>query len=140
MRAVWALPVLAALAACMDARSPDTLAGQRLEVGDQRLIGNIPIVIHGMSVTVPGVDCDRRGFPVQVLELSADQATARREWAFAAAFNQSMAGNPYYSAAECEPRGSETESYAGPAMEGELTAESFPQTETFEQIFGFEVP
>ena len=140
MRAAAALSLFVALTACMDARSPDTLAGQRLEVGDQRLIGYVPVVIHGMTVTVPGLECDRRGFPIQVLEPSADPATVRRELAFAVAFNQSMARSPYYSAAECEPRGSETEVYVGSAVDGELTAESFPPTEGFLQIFGVPVP
>ena len=140
MRAAAALLLVVTLTACMDAKSPDTLAGQRLEVGDQRLIGYVPVVIHGMAVTVPGLKCDRRGFPIQVLEPSADPATVRRELAFVVAFNQSMALNPYYSAAECEPRGSQAEAFYGSAMEGDLTAESFPPTETFQQIFGFAAP
>jgi hypothetical protein len=129
----------AMLAGCADPRAPDTLAGQRLEVGDQRLIGYLPAIIHGPAFGVPGVRCEPPGFPLQILEPGPDAATARRELAFVSAFNQAMIGNIHYTAAACEPFSQGEDWGLGSAGEQQVGSKP-PPTETFEQIFGFPAP
>ncbi|MFN3931376.1 MAG: hypothetical protein ACK4JY_06455 [Brevundimonas sp.] len=134
-----------ALVGCADPdpHDPDVLAGQRLEVGDQRLIGYSPLVMDGPLYGVVGVQCEPLGFPVQILEADRDPATAGRELAFASRFNRAMIAQPYYTAAECIPFGpAEGEGLGlGSATEDGLGGSApLPKTETFEQIFGFPAP
>lgn len=126
--------------AAPDPHDPDILAGQRLEVGDQRLIGHAPAVADGPSFGVVGVRCEPLGFPVQILEPDRDPATARRELAFAARFNRAMIAQPYYTAARCETFGSDGQWGLGLAVdEGEGPA-PLPAAEPFDRIFGFPAP
>ncbi|MDY6923637.1 MAG: hypothetical protein SWI22_06725 [Pseudomonadota bacterium] len=131
-----------ALVGCVDPdpHDPDILAGQRLEVGDQRLIGHVPRVIDGPSYGVVGVRCEPLGFPVQIIEPDRDPATARKELAFASRFNRAMIAQPYYTAAECEPFSRGDEPGLGLAVDEGDGPTPFPATETFEQIFGFPAP
>ena len=143
MRAAAMSAALAvALVGCADPdpHHPDILAGQRLEVGDQRLIGHSPAVTDGPSFGVVGVRCETLGFPIQLLEPSPDPATARRELAFASSFNRAMIAQPYYTAAECEPFGTADAWGLGLAVDEVARPAQLPATETFEQIFGFPAP
>ena len=140
MRAAAALSLVLGLTACMDPGSPETLAGQRLEVGDQRLIGQITLMIHGPPYAVIGVKCEEPGFPIQLMDLSRDPEIAKREVAFAVAFNQAMVRNPYYSAAECRAIGTASEVHLADAIDDRTGEAPLPPTESFEQIFGFAAP
>ncbi len=140
MRAVALSGLLAlALAGCMDPKAPATLAGQRLEVGDQRLLAWPVTAADLPAYGVVGVTCETDEFPIQVLEPDRDPATARREFAFAAAFNQAMINNHYYSAAECRAFSAD-----GPALGRvgpEATRVEAPRPgAAFREIFGFEAP
>lgn len=141
MRAA-ALSGLAALvlAGCMDPKAPATLAGQRLEVGDQRLLAWPVTAVDLPAYGVVGATCETGEFPIQVLEPDRDPATARREFAFAAAFNQAMIANRYYSAAECRAFGADGRPALGRVGPEATRVGSSRPGATFRQIFGFEAP
>ncbi|MDZ4109576.1 MAG: hypothetical protein U1E18_08265 [Brevundimonas sp.] len=134
--------LVVALVGCADPdpHDPDILAGQRLEVGDQRLIGHAPAVIHGPSFGVVGVRCEPLGFPIQILEPDRDPARARRELAFVSRFNRAMVAQPYYTAARCEPFGSEDDWGLGLAVDEREGPAPLPAAESFDRIFGFPAP
>lgn len=137
MRAAAVMVTLTVITAgCMDSRSVEHLAAQRLEAGDQRLIGYHPPFMHAPPVSVVGVECEPLGFPIRILEPSRNPATARRELAYASRFNNAMITHTGYTAAECERFGPDGEGYLGAAVSGNETS-TLPTTESFEQIFGF---
>ncbi|WP_143105780.1 hypothetical protein [Brevundimonas viscosa] len=124
----------------MDPKAPETLAGQRLEVGDQRLLAWPATAMDTPAYGVIGVSCEIGEFPIQVLEPDRDPAIARREFAFAAAFNQAMIASPYYSAAECRAFSADGQPALG-RVGPEATRVAAPRLgEDFRQIFGFEAP
>lgn len=144
-RALMSMAFGVALVGCAepDPRDPVILAGQRLEVGDQRLIGYSPVVMDGPLYGVVGVQCEPLGFPVRILEPGRDPATARRELAFASRFNRAMIAQPHYTAAECEPFGPADGAGWGlgsATEEGLGGSAPLPATEPFERIFGFPAP
>jgi hypothetical protein len=131
MRALFALLLLASLMACAEkVTDPRDVGVQRLKAGDQRLIGFIRS--GGTTVTVPGVECDQRAVPIQVLALSADEATMLGEGLFALSFNQQLVLNDAYSGG-CRVGGARTERVVRPA-------DSVPRAESFQEIFGFAPP
>ncbi len=128
------------VAGCMDPKAPETLAGQRLEVGDQRLIAWPVTAVDMSAYGLIGVTCETGEFPVQALEPDRDPAIAGREFAFAAAFNRAMVASPYYSAAECRAFTAEGQPALGRVGPETTQVEAPGPGDSFRQIFGFEAP